>query len=96
MSQRDLAHALGVSLGTGNHCLKALPQKGIIKIQSFNRSQKKLAYAYLLSPVGIAEKACLTLRFLERKSSEYQNLRLEIEALKFEVVEARKQAGADV
>ena len=96
MSQRDLADALGVSLGKVNYCLKALLQKGFIKIQTFNRSRKKLAYAYLLTPVGIAEKACLTLRFLERKLAEYQNLKLEIEALKFEVVEAREQVGADV
>lgn len=89
MNQRDLADALGVSLGKTNYCLKALLDKGFIKMQSFSRSEKKLAYAYLLTPTGIAEKAGLTLRFLERKLAEYENLKVEIENLKFEVTHAQ-------
>ena len=57
LSQRDLADALGISLGKTNYCLKALLGKGFIKMQSFNKSQNKLAYAYLLTPMGITEKA---------------------------------------
>lgn len=91
MNQRDLADALGVSLGKTNYCLKALLDKGFIKMQSFSKSQKKLAYAYLLTPVGIAEKAGLTVRFLERKMAEYESLTLEIEALKFEVTETQNK-----
>lgn len=89
MNQRDLADALGVSLGKTNYCLKALLGKGFIKMQSFRRSQQKLAYAYILTPVGIVEKAGLTARFLERKMAEYESLKLEIESLRFEVQEAR-------
>lgn len=85
MNQRDLANGLGVSLGKTNYCIKALLGKGFIKMQSFNKSQKKLAYAYLLTPAGIAEKAGLTVRFLERKITEYESLIQEIEALKSEV-----------
>ena len=85
LSQRDLAGALGVSLGKANYCLKALLGKGFIKMQSFNKSANKLAYAYLLTPTGIAEKAGLTLRFLARKLAEFDSLTLEIEALKSEV-----------
>ncbi len=85
MNQRDLASGLGVSLGKTNYCIKALLGKGFIKMQSFNKSQKKLAYAYLLTPAGIAEKAGLTVRFLERKITEYESLIQEIEALKSEV-----------
>ena len=85
MSQRDLADALGVSLGKTNYCLKALLGKGFVKMQSFNKSQNKLAYAYLLTPDGIAEKAGLTVRFLARKVAEYESLTLEIAALKSEV-----------
>lgn len=85
MSQRDLAEALGVSLGKTNYCIKALLDKGLIKMQSFSKSSKKLAYAYLLTPTGIAEKAGLTVRFLERKIAEYESLTQEIEALKSEV-----------
>jgi MarR family transcriptional regulator, temperature-dependent positive regulator of motility len=85
MNQRDLAVALGVSLGKTNYCIKALLDKGFIKMQSFSKSQEKLAYAYLLTPTGIAEKASLTVRFLERKIAEYESLTQEIEALKSEV-----------
>ena len=85
LSQRDLAGALGGSLGKTNYCLKALLGKGFIKMQSFNKSANKLAYAYLLTPTGIAEKAGLTARFLARKLAEFSSLTLEIEALKSEV-----------
>jgi len=91
MNQRDLANALGVSLGKTNYCIKALLDKGFIKMQSFSKSPKKLAYAYLLTPAGIAEKAGLTIRFLERKIAEYESLTQEIEALKSEV---KKSNGA--
>ena len=84
LSQRDLASALGVSLGKTNYCLQALLGKGFIKMQSFNKSSNKLAYAYLLTPTGISEKAGLTVRFLARKVAEFDSLRLEIEALKSE------------
>ena len=93
MNQRDLADALGVSLGKTNYCLKALLDKGFIKMQRFRKSQRKLAYAYLLTPVGIAEKAGLTARFLERKVAEYESLKVEIEALRFEVNEAQEKSG---
>lgn len=89
MNQRDLADALGVSLGKINYCIKALVEKGLIKVQNFRNSQNKLAYAYLLTPLGIAEKANLTARFLRRKLAEYESLNHEIELLKREVGEDR-------
>ena len=85
LSQRDLASAMGVSLGKTNYCLKALLGKGFIKMQSFNKSANKLAYAYLLTSTGIAEKAGLTVRFLARKVAEFDSLTLEIEALNSEL-----------
>ena len=88
LSQRNLADALGISLGKTNYCLKALLGKGFIKMQSFNKSQNKLAYAYLLTPMGITERAGLTVRFLARKVAEFESLTLEIEALKSEVNQA--------
>jgi EPS-associated MarR family transcriptional regulator len=92
MNQRDLADALGVSLGKTNYCIKALVEKGLIKVQNFRNSQNKLAYAYLLTPLGIAEKASLTARFLRRKLAEYESLNREIEVLKQEVGEDRVDA----
>lgn len=94
MNQRDLADALEVSLGKTNYCLKALLDKGSIKMQRFRKSEKKLAYAYLLTPVGIAEKAGLTVRFLARKVAEYENLTLEIEALKSEMSQAQGKSAS--
>lgn len=84
MNQRDLAAALGVSLGKTNFCLKALMDKGLLKVQNFQSNKRKLAYAYFLTPAGIAEKTALAGRFLKRKIEEYELLRAEIEALQQE------------
>jgi EPS-associated MarR family transcriptional regulator len=85
ISQRDLAQALGVSLGKANYCLQALIEKGWIKVNNFKNSNNKQAYMYLLTRRGIAEKAQLTRRFLQRKVAEYEALRREIEQLRREV-----------
>src|SRR5450759_1186193 len=81
INQRDLAAALGISLGKTNFCLKALVSKSLLKMQNFRNNQHKLAYAYLLTPAGMAEKAVLTSRFLKRKMQEYEQLKAEIDAL---------------
>lgn len=88
VNQRGLADALGISLGKTNYCLKALMSKGLIKVQNFRSSDNKLAYAYLLTPAGIAEKANLTARFLKRKVSEYEALNHEIQQLRQELESA--------
>ncbi len=84
INQRKLAEALGVSLGKTNFCLNALLDKGLVKMENFRTSTRKLNYAYLLTPSGIAEKAVLTQRFLKRKMEEYEALKAEIELLKEE------------
>src|SRR5665647_3733834 len=81
MNQRDLAAALGVSLGKTNFCLQALVAKGLLKMQNFQSNKRKLAYAYLLTPKGMAEKAFLTGRFLIRKKEEYELLQAEFDLL---------------
>lgn len=85
MSQREIAAALGVSLGKANYCLKALLDKGWLKMQNFQGSKNKLAYAYLLTPKGIIEKSEITARFLQKKMHEYERLRSLIESLQSEV-----------
>lgn len=85
MSQRELAEALGVSVGKTNYCIRALVDKGLLKMKNFRNSQNKLAYAYLLTPAGIAAKAELTARFLKQRMAEYEQLREEIEELQREV-----------
>ena len=85
MTQRELAKALGISLGAVNFCLKALADKGWIKMTNFKNNPIKLGYLYLLTPRGIAAKTKLTMRFLKRKLIEYDELRSEIEALEIEL-----------
>ena len=84
LSQRDIAKKMGVSLGKTNYCLKALVDKGFIKLQNFYNNKKKSAYIYFLTPQGIEEKADVTYRFLQRKLNEYENIKQEIESLELE------------
>ena len=85
MTQRELAKALGVSLGAANYCLKALVEKGWVKLENFQKNPHKLGYLYLLTPMGIAAKTALTATFLKRKLEEYETLKAEIQQLKNEV-----------
>jgi EPS-associated MarR family transcriptional regulator len=85
MNQRELAQAMGVSLGKINYCLKALMEKGHVKFKNFHRNEDKRAYAYLLTPKGIQEKARVTVAFLQRKLVEYETIQVEIEELRREV-----------
>jgi EPS-associated MarR family transcriptional regulator len=85
LSQRQLAAQLGVSLGGVNYALKALIERGFVKAGNFRNSGNKVAYLYVLTPQGVAEKVSLATAFLGRKLEEYEVLRQEIEALKGEV-----------
>lgn len=90
LSQRDLAKRLGVSLGKVNFCLNALIAKGCLKADNFRNSDNKLAYAYLLTPRGVEQKANLTIEFLQIKVGEYERLRVEIAELR----QSAEQHGA--
>ncbi|MGV0958308.1 MAG: MarR family EPS-associated transcriptional regulator [Limnohabitans sp.] len=81
ITQRDLADQLGISRGKANYCLKALVDRGWVKLQNFTQSSHRWGYAYMLTPAGISEKAVLTGQFLQRKMAEYEALKKEIEAL---------------
>jgi EPS-associated MarR family transcriptional regulator len=87
LNQREMAKALGVSLGGVNYCLRALVAKGLVKMHNFQENENKLGYAYLLTPQGMAKKIALTGRFLKRKQEEYAALKAEIEALQKAVAE---------
>ena len=77
-TQRELAEELGFSLGKLNYCLKALQSKGLIKIENFKKNPNKLNYFYVLTPKGIAQKTKLTLNYMKRKMSEYDELKKEL------------------
>jgi len=78
-SQRELADSLGFSLGKLNYCLKALKDKGFVKIGNFKKNPKKINYIYALTPKGVVEKTKLTLNFMKRKIKEYEDLKKELE-----------------
>jgi EPS-associated MarR family transcriptional regulator len=90
LTQRELSSNLGISLGKVNFLLKALIDKGHIKVDNFRKSNNKSAYLYYLTPKGVEEKAKITYRFLRRKMKEYEDLEQEIRRLKEEVGEAEK------
>ena len=81
ITQREIAKALGVSTSGVNYCLKALVEKGWVKVQNFSQSKNKFGYIYVLTPQGISHKASLAGRFLQRKMQEYEAIRAEIESL---------------
>ena len=78
-SQRQLAEDLDISLGKLNYCLKALKDKGFVKIRNFKKNPKKINYIYILTPKGVIEKTNLTLNFMKRKMKEYEELKRELE-----------------
>jgi EPS-associated MarR family transcriptional regulator len=84
LTQRELAERLGISVGGLNYCLKAMMDKGLVKMKNFAQSKNKFGYVYILTPTGIAEKAAMTHRFLQRKIEEYEALKAEIQVLKEE------------
>jgi len=86
-TQREIAQELNVSLGGVNYCLKALADRGLVKLNNFAKSERKMGYAYILTPEGVSEKTKITVRFLKRKMAEYELLHQEIELLKSEIGE---------
>jgi len=90
VTQREIAQLLGISTSGLNYCLNALIDKGWVKVNNFTSSKNKFGYVYLLTPSGIAEKAALTGRFLQRKMTEYEEMRAEIDSLKLELLSKPK------
>ena len=85
VTTREIAHRVGISNGAAYYCVRALVDKGFVKLKNFTQAQKKVNYLYELTPRGIREKATLTLHFLERKRKEFDDLKLEISLLEVEL-----------
>ena len=80
ISQRKLAYELGFSLGKLNYCLKALQEKGLVKIKNFKKKEDKIRYIqYVITPRGVAVRIKLTIDFMKRKMKEYDELKKELE-----------------
>ena len=93
LSQRELAGELDISLGKANYCVRALIDRGWVKMVNFGRSGNKTAYIYKLTPMGIGEKARAARRFLDQKREEHDRLSGEIEALREELLEVGDISG---
>jgi EPS-associated MarR family transcriptional regulator len=85
ISQREIATRHRISLGKVNYAIKALIDKGFIKIHNFSGSKNKRHYMYLLTPAGMYAKAKLTAEFLRWKMAEYERLKKEIEELEEDI-----------
>ena len=85
MSTRQIADGVSISNGSVYYLLNAFVEKGFVKLGNFKNNPRKGQYAYLLTPKGIREKSILIHRFIGRKRTEYENLRVEIDALEEEV-----------
>ena len=78
-SQREMAQVLGFSLGKLNYCLRALKDKGLVKINNFKKKENKISYLkYVITPKGISERTKLTLNFMRKKMKEYDELKKEL------------------
>ena len=86
-SQRQIARGMGISLGKVNYCLRALTERGFVKVGRFTKSQNKSDYRYLLTPKGVVEKIQTTARFLTHKQEEFEVIQQEIALLKRELKE---------
>jgi EPS-associated MarR family transcriptional regulator len=69
------AKKLGISVCGLNYCLKALVEKGLVKIKTFATTKNKFGCVYILTPSVVAEKASITQRFLQLKFEEYESCR---------------------
>jgi len=71
--------------------VRALIERGWVKVRNFRKRDNKLAYSYLLTPQGIDAKARVAARFLKRKRAEYETLKAEIAALAAEVGDGQRE-----
>ncbi len=85
MSTRQVADAVGISNGSAYYVLRALLDKGHLKLENFKKNPRKGDYAYILTPKGVREKSILTHSFLKRKRDEFKMLKMEIDQLEEEV-----------
>ncbi len=79
ISQKELASEVGFSVGKVNYVIKALLEKGFIKVENFVKSPNKSAYKYQLTPSGLKNKIYLTEKYIEIKKFEYEKLQESLE-----------------
>ncbi len=88
LSQPELAREMGISLGKTNCCIKGPIERSLLKARNFKNSNNKIAFAYMLTPTGLSEKAKITARYLKHKVHEYETLKIKIDKLRQQVSES--------
>ena len=71
LTQRTLSARLGIALGLTNLYIKRLIRKGYIKCVTIRANR----LAYVITPRGLAQKARLTLKFMEYSLDLYRDAR---------------------
>ncbi len=87
VTQADLATQLGVAVGTVNWHLKRLISKGYVKVMRAERRKLR----YLITPEGLAQRARLTVDYVEQQLIMYRRVRQKVK----EYVEQVKSDGYD-
>ena len=91
-TQRALSQRLGISLGKINYLLQELIKKGLVKVRNFSKNSGKLGkIQYYLTTQGLEHKMHLMHHFLNKKETEYNNIRAEWERLNGHAAMATKE-----
>jgi DNA-binding MarR family transcriptional regulator len=88
ITQRKLAHDLGIAVGLANAYLRRCVRKGLVKMRQVPLNR----YAYYLTPQGLAEKSRLTAEYLAVSFDFFRRARADCAAL-FRQCEARGWRG---
>ncbi len=71
VSQAKLAEDLGVAIGTVNWHIKRLVEKGLVKVRRARRRKLR----YIITPDGMAERAKLTVAYVEESFRLFRQVR---------------------
>ncbi len=74
MSQRELAHKTGLSLGTINILLKKMVREGLIKLERLPPDR----VAYMMTPKGIEEKVTKTKAYIQGHYTALERMRAQL------------------
>ena len=91
LNQRQLAKGTGLSLGKLNYCLKALKEKGLVKIKNFHKNPNKIGYIYILTPKGVSVKTRLTINFMKKKQQKKKELLMQKQQKKRNLLKKKQQ-----
>ena len=78
-SQKTIADDMGIAVGKVNYLVKALIDKGLVKMGNFINEEDKSRYRYLLTKKGLETKINSTKKFVKIKKEEYERLQEESE-----------------